>query len=340
MMKKNCLILLVILAFASCKKEADPIEFTTISGTITNMNTNTISIENQRYSKTLQLDASGKFKDTLQIEDGVFVLKNGADNIVLELKSGYDLDISYDANKLIETLNFSGLGAVNNNYFADRNRLDASSDLRDLNAYYTLDKPAFDRKLANTKRTLENLLSDTPGLDSVIVKSEQRSNQQFMVFLQRSYPQKHLLLSSLPKGVKSPSFSYPDIHGKKVSLKDLKGNYVYIDVWATWCGPCKVQIPYLKDIEEKYKDKNIEFIGISIDTQENKGKWESMVKQRDLKGHQLLADNDWKSTFVMEYFISGIPRFILIDPNGNIVSPDAPRPSDPALIKLFNELNI
>ena len=68
--------------------------------------------------------------------------------------------------------------------------------------------------------------------------------------------------------------------------------------------------------------------------------WRKMIEDRDMGGIQLFSDNAFESDFVMAYKISGIPRFILIDPEGNIVNADAPRPSSPALIDLFNSLNI
>ncbi len=340
MTKNIYLSLIIILVLVSCKKETVPKEFTSISGTISNSKESVATISNRKYSKSITLDATGKFMDTLQLEDGYYVFKNGSDNVILELKNGYNLDVTYDADKLVETLSFSGLGAVSNNYFADRIRLQESDGFKDYNAYFVLDKPAFEAKVNQVQRRLDNLLSNAQGLDSTIVKNERRSNQQLLTYLRRNYIQKHEVLTQLATGMESPTFTYPDINGKNVSLKSLKGKYVYIDVWATWCGPCKVQIPYLKDIEKVYEDKNIAFVGLSIDTQENKSKWEAMVQERDLSGLQLLADKDWKSDFIIEYYITGIPRFILIDPDGNIVSADAPRPSDPALIQLFNELKI
>ena len=63
-----------------------------------------------------------------------------------------------------------------------------------------------------------------------------------------------------------------------------------------------------------------------------------MVSEKKLSGIQLFADNDWNSKFVKDYYINGIPRFILIDPNGNIVTPDAPRPSNPKLKEMLNGL--
>ena len=65
-----------------------------------------------------------------------------------------------------------------------------------------------------------------------------------------------------------------------------------------------------------------------------------MIQEKELGGIQLFADNSWKSEFVTNYGIQGIPRFLLIDPEGIIVNPNAPRPSSPELIKLFDELNI
>ncbi len=140
----------------------------------------------------------------------------------------------------------------------------------------------------------------------------------------------------LTKGNPSPKFvNYENHKGGTTSLDDLKGKYVYVDVWATWCGPCKQEIPFLKDVEKKFHGQNIEFVSTSIDRAADHEKWENMVNTQDLGGVQLFADNDWTSKFVKDYAINGIPRFILIDPQGNIVSADAPRPSDPKLTAML-----
>ena len=149
---------------------------------------------------------------------------------------------------------------------------------------------------------------------------------------------KYEKISPLTKGNVSPTFNYPDKEGKEVSLEDLKGKYVYIDVWATWCGPCKREIPYLKQLTEEYAGKDIEFVSISIDVVKDREKWLAMLDEKEMDGIQLFADNDWKSEFVQEYAIEGIPRFILIDKEGNIVSADESRPSDPALKQKFDKL--
>lgn len=148
-------------------------------------------------------------------------------------------------------------------------------------------------------------------------------------------------LKSTAKGKPSPKFvNYENHKGGTTSLDDLKGKYVYVDVWATWCGPCKREIPFLKKVEKQYHGKDIEFVSISIDVKKDHEKWKKMVTDLELGGVQLFADNDWKSQFVEDYSIQGIPRFILIDPKGNIVTPNAPRPSSPKLVELFTELKI
>ncbi|XCF07780.1 TlpA disulfide reductase family protein [Tamlana crocina] len=148
-------------------------------------------------------------------------------------------------------------------------------------------------------------------------------------------------LKQVEPGNPSPKFyNYENYNGNTTSLEDLKGKYVYIDVWATWCAPCRKEIPFLKKIEKNYHNKNIHFVSISLDTPQNHKKWKNMIKKEELGGIQLLADNDFQSEFVKDYVIKGIPRFILLDPNGNIVNSNAPRPSNEKLIDLLDELNI
>lgn len=136
----------------------------------------------------------------------------------------------------------------------------------------------------------------------------------------------------------SPDFSYNSIDNKLVALKDLRGKYVYIDVWATWCGPCKAEIPFLTKVEADYHGKNIHFVSLSVDRMADKAKWVAYVKEHNLGGIQLMADKDFSSDFIKKFNINAIPRFILIDPNGMIVSGDAKRPSDPELRKQLDTL--
>lgn len=146
--------------------------------------------------------------------------------------------------------------------------------------------------------------------------------------------------NALQPGNPSPKFNYENQKGGKTSLDNLKGKYIYIDLWATWCGPCREEIPFLQKVEESYKGRNIEFVSISIDAIKDQAKWSKFVTEKQLGGIQLLADNEWKSKFIRDYGVHGVPTFILIDPNGNIISARAPKPSDSKLIDLLNTLKI
>ena len=140
--------------------------------------------------------------------------------------------------------------------------------------------------------------------------------------------------SEVKVGEQSPGFSYKDINGKTVTLADLKGKPVYIDIWATWCPPCRAELPYLKKLEEKYGDK-IHFVSISCDM--DKSKWEKMMKDQQLGGIQLHFGNDQE--LMQAYGVTGIPRFILLDANGKVLSPDMTRPSDAATAGKLDELS-
>ena len=235
---------------------------------------------------------------------------------------------------------------------------DNEADFLTVPAYHDLVLSTYSESMEELT-TPEEVEKEISGIKSSVIKdavmaelllykisSASPESARYNAFIQENAKDKKLkekaadsfnLIQKLLPGQPSPTFKYPDIDGKKVSLDDLKGNLVYIDVWATWCGPCLAEIPSMKKLEADYRDKKIKFVGMSIDPKKDFDKWKEMVKDKDLKGIQIFADNDWKSQFVQAYGIIGIPRFILIDAEGNILSADAPRPSDPQIRALFDE---
>lgn len=140
---------------------------------------------------------------------------------------------------------------------------------------------------------------------------------------------------NLKPGKPSPTFDFENYAGGKTSLESLKGNLVYIDVWATWCVPCLNEIPALQALEKEFHGKNVKFVSISID--QEKQKWADYQKENKLTGLQLYADLNVENNFAAAYGIQTIPRFILIDKEGNIINADAPRPSDPSIKELLNK---
>ena len=118
-------------------------------------------------------------------------------------------------------------------------------------------------------------------------------------------------------------FKLEDINGNFKTLNDYKGKLILMDIWATWCGPCLANVPFIKELEEKYKDSNFEVLSISIDTLKDREKWKEMVKEKQMAGEHLFAGAE--SRFPLDYQISYIPRFILISPEGKIIDDDAPQ---------------
>lgn len=130
------------------------------------------------------------------------------------------------------------------------------------------------------------------------------------------------------KGNVPTGFNYENHNGGLTSLSSLKGKYVYIDIWATWCGPCIKEFPDLKKLMNDYKENaNIEFVCISVDSRADYQKWRSFITEKQLGGIQLIADKAFDSDFMKFLNVSLIPRNVLIDPQGNIVSSAGLRPS-------------
>ena len=141
----------------------------------------------------------------------------------------------------------------------------------------------------------------------------------------------------LRPGMDAPAFAYTNIKGDTIALAALSGKNVYVDVWATWCGPCKRELPYLEKLQDTYKDNDhIVFASVSID--KDKAAWEKMVKEKDMKGVQVIGDKAWNSSICKDYNIKGIPRFLLIDKLGKIIDANAPRPSSKAIKTVLADL--
>ncbi len=152
--------------------------------------------------------------------------------------------------------------------------------------------------------------------------------------LQKEVTEIYNNLKKLQPGSLSTDFKAFDINGKEYHLKDFKGKLLYIDLWATWCAPCKAEIPFLEKLKKEYENKNITFL--SLDVYDNKSRWENMVKSGKITGWQLIS-TDRNMEFLKNYVVKGIPRFIFLDEKGNIINQNAPRPSNPILKQLINK---
>ncbi len=135
-------------------------------------------------------------------------------------------------------------------------------------------------------------------------------------------------------GKSSYNFTLPDSTGRMFSMKDFKGKVVFIDVWATWCGPCKEEYPHIKALEEEYRsNKDIVFLGVSLDMSTARKQWINAIKKEGLPGLQLLDDRG--KNFALKYGITGIPRFLLINREGKWIEVRCPRPSNKEELKRY-----
>lgn len=336
-MKNLIWILIGILVF-SCQSE--PKDYVTIKGTIKSPGIEKFMIQGREFSKEINVNEDGSFSDTLKVTDGIHGITNGTDGLTLFLKNGYDLTVDFKGEKFSDGALFSGEGAETNNFIEKKRQFYVSEDANP-KTYFELDKEAFDAKLTATKNLLKGFKSEVSNLDSIINTMDERNDESLFNYLESNYEKAHNSFLRFAKGTVSPVFNnYENYKGGTTSLSDLKGKYVYIDVWASWCKPCINEIPSLKLLESEFHGKNIEFVSISVDKENAHDAWSQMVKDMDLKGIQLFADNNFESEFITAYEINAIPRFILLDPEGNIVSADADRPSNPKLKELFIELGI
>jgi thiol-disulfide isomerase/thioredoxin len=133
-------------------------------------------------------------------------------------------------------------------------------------------------------------------------------------------------LSNMGRGRKGYNFKAEALNGKQIQLSQLAGRYIVVDVWATWCAPCKKENPAFDELANRYTSERLAFVSVSVD--EDANQWRMQAANRGKKVLQLrVADGD--EAFSRHYALNTIPRFMLIDPKGNIVDADMPRPTDP-----------
>ena len=301
---------------------------------IANRNGDVIYIKNNKNQtvKEIKVNEKGIFNDSFDVTEGEYVMFDGVEYAQLFLRNGFDLKLKMDAKAFDESIKFSGKGSAENNYIAQATLSESTFKYEDLLA---ADEINFN-KMIEAKKSEDFDKLDKAMLDPQFVTLQKKNVEMSLTGLKQYYNQK--LVANKMNNTPSLTFDYENHKGGKTKLEDLRGKYVYIDVWATWCGPCRAEIPYLKKAEEKHHGKNIEFVSISVDTDKDHEKWKTFVTEKALGGIQLFADKNWNSDFIKAFGINSIPRFILIDPNGVVVDADAKRPSNPKLIDQLDGL--
>jgi len=140
-------------------------------------------------------------------------------------------------------------------------------------------------------------------------------------------------LLAFGKGDQAVDFTAVDLNGNKISLSSLKGKVIYVDLWATWCGPCIAEMPYFEKLKEKYRDNpKVSFVSLSID--DGFELWKNSVEKRNAKGIQWLINRNKLSA----YNVVGIPRTLIINKDFQMVEMNAPVPSSKETEEIINSL--
>ena len=121
-------------------------------------------------------------------------------------------------------------------------------------------------------------------------------------------------------GTLLPDFTQNDVNGKPFTLSSLRGKYVLVDFWASWCGPCRAENPNIVKAFNKYKSKNFTVLGVSLD--QDKAKWLEAIKKDGLAWSHVSDLKYWNNAVATQFGIQSIPASFLIDPTGKIVARD------------------
>ncbi len=152
--------------------------------------------------------------------------------------------------------------------------------------------------------------------------------------------------SDLQKLMAAPVFARDlNLHDSGVAADDLifkflpekfPNKVIYVDFWAPWCGPCMAEMPHSKELQEKFKGKDVVFVFLASKCTEKS--WKATIAQKQLSGeHFLLTDKEY-ALLAEKFNIAGIPRYMIIDKQGVVVKTDAPRPGDESLIEILENL--
>ncbi len=212
---------------------------------------------------------------------------------------------------------------------ADFNKFYEDSLSNEYSSYADFQLKTIDKKIEN--KNIKAILAYKSISDQVMYQGNKDKDSYWETFnslctddnLKNDISVKLASWSHLNRGSTIEEIAMQDTLGNQIHFSDFVGKWIYVDVWATWCSPCRKEIPVLKELEEEFKGQDVVFMSISVDRSPEP--WKKMVKAEELKGVQVWAgQNQVINNF---YKVSGIPRFMIFDPQGKIYEANADRPS-------------
>jgi thiol-disulfide isomerase/thioredoxin len=302
----------------------------TISGVVTNPIGDTIKFNAPDSTYITTLDTTtGEFSISFDFDTAANVsFFHGVESTRMFIQEGDEIHLTIDTEQFDESITYRG--SDESSFYAWQYLENENSDMPSpFNVADDELEQWFDDAFGPFLDELDSFRSSNPIFYKLNIDAIVGSKEHII--------KRRAALAALPQPGDAPiNFTYPDAEGNEISLSDFVGSVVFVDVWATWCGPCRAEIPYLIDLEEEYRDENVTFIGLSLDKEKDRQVWLDMMEEKGMHGVQLFADG-WGG-ITEDYAINGIPRFMLFDSNGMVADLDAPRPSSDDIRPALNAL--
>ena len=322
-------IIFLALIYYGEKVDRNQVTTATITGVVENHIGDTIKFHGPDSTYITTLDTvTGIFSIEFDWDSAAYVnFFHGRESTKMYVKPNDVIQLTIDTDEFDESIKYTG--SVESSFLAWKYLYGESLDWPNL--------------MELSEEELDSIYTST--IQPFIRRASrfQETNPEFFASIENGYnseleylKKRRADLAALPQPGEDPfDFTFPDREGNDVSLSDFVGSVVYVDVWATWCGPCVAEIPHLIEIEEEYVDQNITFLGVSVDT--DSVAWTNFIDEKELHGVHINT-GAWNTQMMDDYAINGIPRFMVFDANGKVVDLDAPRPSSDELRPLFDGL--